>query len=78
MTWNAQLRDDRARRAVHPHQPEDIQWTVGVAVPLGHGAVDRRHPRRLAADDGRQLAALRGPCPQAGSEITVKNLDNGD
>jgi hypothetical protein len=79
MTWNAQLSGTTGsgRQFTRTNQ-KSIQWTVGVAClsASGQSSGDILGANLQTTVVSWQRCA--DSCPQAGSEISVKNLDKGD
>jgi hypothetical protein len=79
MTWSAQLSGTTAsgRQFVRTNQ-KNLSWTVGQACLTvsgqSNGTITGAHLETTVTNYERCL----GACPQAGSEIEVQNLDNGD
>jgi hypothetical protein len=79
MTWNAQLSGTTGSgRQFNRTNQKSIQWTVGVAClsASGQSTGDILGANLQTTVVSWQRCA--DSCPQAGSEITVKNLDKGD
>jgi hypothetical protein len=79
MTWNAQLSGTTGEgRQFNRTNQKSIQWTVGVAClsASGQSSGDILGANLQTTVVSWQRCA--DSCPQAGSEITVKNLDKGD
>jgi hypothetical protein len=79
MTWNAQLSGTTGKgRAFNRTNQKSIQWTVGVAClsASGQSSGDILGANLQTTISSWQRCA--DACPQAGSAIQVKNLDNGD
>lgn len=79
MTWNAQLSGTTGsgRQFTRTNQ-KNIQWTVGVACLSASG---QSSGDILGANLQTTVVSWQrctDSCPQAGSEISVKNLDKGD
>lgn len=79
MTWNAQLSGTTGSgRAFNRTNQKSIQWTVGVACvsATGTSTGDILGANLQTTITSWQRCA--DSCPQSGSEIQVKDLDNGD
>ena len=79
MAWNAQLSGTTGSgRQFNRTNQKSIQWTVGVAClsASGQSSGDILGANLQTTVVSWQRCA--DSCPQAGSEITVKNLDKGD
>jgi hypothetical protein len=79
MAWNAQLSGTTGSgRQFNRTNQKSIQWTVGVAClsASGQSSGDILGANLQTTVVTWQRCA--DACPQAGSEITVKNLDKGD
>jgi hypothetical protein len=79
MTWNATLSGTTGNgRSFNRTNQKSIQWTVGVACLSASG---QSSGDILGADLQTSVVTWQrcaDSCPQAGSEIQVKNLDKGD
>ena len=79
VTWNAQLSGTTGKgRAFNRTNQKNIQWTVGVPClsASGQSSGDILGSNLQTTVTSWQRCA--DACPQAGSEIQVKNLDKGD
>jgi hypothetical protein len=79
MTWSAQLSGTTGGgRQFSRTNNKDIKWTVGEACIAISGQSQGNisgHDLQTTITDYQRCA---DSCPEAGSEITIKNLDNGD
>ncbi|HEY3818840.1 MAG TPA: hypothetical protein VGL81_16830 [Polyangiaceae bacterium] len=79
MTWNAQLSGTTGSgRQFNRTNQKSVQWTVGVACLSASG---QSSGDILGANLQTTVVSWQRceyACPQAGSEITVKDLDDGD
>lgn len=79
MTWNAQLSGTTGSgRSFSRMNQKTLQWTVGVECVSATG---QSTGDILKADLQTTVVSWKrcaDSCPEAGSEITVKNLDDGD
>jgi hypothetical protein len=79
MTWNAQLSGTTGSgRTFNRTNQKSIQWTVGVACLAASG---QSSGDILGANLQTTVVSWQrceDACPQAGSQITVKNVDDGD
>jgi hypothetical protein len=79
MTWNAQLAGTTGSgRTFTRTNQKTLSWTVGVPClsVTGESTGDILRARLQTTVDAWRRCA--DSCPEAGSEITVKNLDDGD
>jgi hypothetical protein len=79
MTWNATLSGTTGRgRAFSRTNQKDLKWTVGVPCLAVSGQSTGNVLRANLQTTITSFQRCADSCPQAGSDINVKNLDNGD
>jgi hypothetical protein len=79
MTWNAQLTGTTGSgRSFQRTNQKDLKWTVGQACLAVSGQSTGNISGANLQTTITNYQRCADSCPQAGSEINIKNLDNGD
>ena len=79
LTWNATLSGTTGRgRAFTRTNQKDVKWTVGVPCLAISGQSTGNIVGAKLQTTFTDYQRCTDSCPQSGSEINVKNLDNGD